>query len=169
VYAASTPEEVRRVGTDLASDRFIGYSTWKWFDLHSRTGGQPVYRYFYTHPRPPEKSQTPAASKGDEKSPSPAPIGAEHSAEIEYALGNLATNKVFAWMPDDYKVSETMQGYFANFIKSGDPNGPGLPRWPAANRGSEVQIMRLDVQSRAEPEQHRDRYLFLDRVYSEGR
>ena len=32
--------------------------------------------------------------------------GAVHSAEIEYAMGNLATNKVYAWTPDDYKVSE---------------------------------------------------------------
>jgi para-nitrobenzyl esterase len=31
--------------------------------------------------------------------------GAVHSAEIEYAMGNLVTNKVFAWTPDDYKVS----------------------------------------------------------------
>ena len=44
-------------------------------------------------------------------------------------------NKVYAWTPDDYKVSEVMQGYFANFVKTGDPNGPGLPTWPAANRG----------------------------------
>src|SRR5205085_1456769 len=34
LYPASTPDEVRQAATDLASDRFIGYSTWKWFDLH---------------------------------------------------------------------------------------------------------------------------------------
>ena len=48
--------------------------------------------------------------------------------EIEYALGNLDSNKVYAWTGDDRKVSATMQEYFANFIKTGDPNGPGLPR-----------------------------------------
>jgi para-nitrobenzyl esterase len=90
------------------------------------------------------------------------PRGAVHSAEIEYAMGNLATNPVFAWTPDDYKVSETMQGYFANFVKRGDPNGPGLPEWPAVTRGGPVNVMRLDVVSRTEPERHRARYLFLD-------
>jgi para-nitrobenzyl esterase len=95
--------------------------------------------------------------------------GAVHSAEIEYAMGNLATNVVYAWTEDDYRVSEVMQGYFANFIQTGDPNGPGLPAWPAANQGDEVRLMRLDVASRAEPERHRERYLFHDRWYAQAR
>jgi para-nitrobenzyl esterase len=163
LYEASTPDEIRQAATDLASDRFIGYGVWKWSDLHGRTGGKPVYRYFYTHPRPSVRST--GAANGEAKGPPPAEAGAVHSAEIEYALGNLATNKVFAWTREDYRLSETMQGYFANFVKSGDPNGPGLPAWPAVNQGREVRVMRLNVQSRAEPDQHRDRYLFLDRIY----
>ena len=96
----------------------------------------------------------------------PAPPGAVHSAEIEYAMGNLSTNPVFAWTEDDYRVSKTLQGYFANFIKSGDPNGPGLPDWPAAASGRDAQsmMMRIDVKSHAEPAAHRDRYLFLERL-----
>ncbi len=88
-----------------------------------------------------------------------------HSAEIEYAMGNLATNKVFRWTPDDYAVSATMQGYFANFIKTGDPNGAGLPRWPVGlpDGSGQVTRMRIDVVSQAEPEP-RARYRFLDEV-----
>ena len=81
-------------------------------------------------------------------------------------MGNLATNKVYAWTPDDNKVSDVMQGYFANFVKTGNPNGPGLPQWPAANNGATTQFMRLDVESRAEAEKTRERYLFLDSIYS---
>jgi para-nitrobenzyl esterase len=145
-YPGSRNDEVEQSATALASDRFIGYSTWKWTDLHGKTGGAPVFRYLYLRPRPGAR-------------------GASHSAEIEYAMGNLATNKAFAWTPDDYKVSETLQGYFANFVKRGDPNGSGLPAWPSANRVVPAQVMHLDVTSKAEPDTVRDRYLFLDQVY----
>jgi para-nitrobenzyl esterase len=172
LYPAKTREEVLAAATDLAGDRFIGYSTWRWFDLHTRTSGRNVYRYFYAHPRPPMVPEMGDARPGlaggvvrGQNSGAlamPPARGAVHSAEIEYALGNLASNKVYAWTPDDYKVSELLQGYFANFIKQGDPNGPGLPLWPAVTRGSTVQVMRLDVDSRAEADKHRARYLFLD-------
>ncbi len=150
-YPAATPEQALQSATDLASDRFIAYSTWKWLDFQSRTGGRPVYRYYYAHPRPGSS-------------------GAVHSAEIEYALGNLATNHVYAWTPDDYRVSSMLEGYFANFIKTGDPNGPGLPQWPLGTIGADGQVMRmrLDVQPHAEPEPTA-RYQFLDRFFESQR
>jgi para-nitrobenzyl esterase len=151
-YPASTREEVMQAATDLAADRFIAYSTWKWTDLQMRTSGTRVYRYLYARPRPAERTGN-----------HPAARGAVHSAEIEYALGNLALNDVYAWTPDDYKVSTLMQNYFANFIKTFDPNGPGLPQWPAMRSGNS-HVMRIDVESRAEPDQTRPRYLFLDQV-----
>jgi para-nitrobenzyl esterase len=165
LYAGTTPDEVRQSATDLASDRFIAYSTWKWADLHGTTGGKPVYRYLYARPRP-QTNAGPAAGSGASAPRPPAARGAVHSAEIEYAMGNLATNKVFAWTPEDYKVSELMQGYFANFVKTGNPNGTGLPQWPAANNsGGSAQFMRIDVDSRAESDKTRERYLFLDSIY----
>lgn len=58
-----------------------------------------------------------------------------------------------------------MQGYFANFIKTGDPDGPGLAKWPAANAGGSVPVMHPDVSSRVESETVRDRYPFLDPIF----
>jgi para-nitrobenzyl esterase len=182
LYPASTPDEVLDAAADLATDRFIAYSTWKWFDLQTQTGGAPVYRYLFARPRPPmtpemgnattglaggivkstDAKSTEAKSMNAKKAAAPPDRGAIHSAEIEYALGNLATNKVFAWTADDYKVSDLMQDYFANFIKTGDPNSKGLPNWPAVKKNTPVIVMRLDVESRAEPEKHKDRYLFMD-------
>ena len=46
-----------------------------------------------------------SANKAPKMGPAP---GAVHSAEIEYALGNLPTNRVYDWQPEDYKVSEIM-------------------------------------------------------------
>lgn len=178
LYPATTPEEVTAAATDLASDRFLGYSTWKWAELHATTGQHPVFRYFYTHPRPPMVPEVGDAVAGlaggilkgtdGKASAASRPRGAVHSADIEYAMGNLATNPVYAWTAKDYAVSATMQTYYANFVRAGDPNGAGMPPWPAANAGGEVQVMRWDLEPKAEPERHRERYLFHDRFFGLG-
>jgi para-nitrobenzyl esterase len=174
VFPASTPDEALQSVTDLASDRFIGFSTWKWLDGHAKTSGKPVYRYLYARPRPaPVEAGVTAnlaggVTRGAANTPPPPPArGAVHSAEIEYAMGNLALNKVFAWTDDDRKVSQTMQAYFENFIKTGNPNGQGVPNWPmgAVDASGNAQRIRIDVETKAEPEP-RSRYLFQDQFFS---
>jgi carboxylesterase type B len=78
----------------------------------------------------------------------PLPKGAVHSAEIEYAMGNLGYNKVYAWTPEDHKVSATMQEYFANFIKTHNPNGKGLPEWLPVKPKADAHYMYIDVDSK---------------------
>lgn len=145
-YSATTDPEALQSATDLAGDRFIGYGTWKWTELHAKTGGKKVYRYFYTQPRPGE--------------------AAGHSAEIEYALGNLDLNPRYAWTDADRRTSAAMQGYFENFVKRGDPNGAGLPLWPTLQTGS---TMRLGPEPRAEKEWREARYRWLDSLQTVGR
>jgi para-nitrobenzyl esterase len=173
LYPATNETEVMDAAQDLASDRFIGYSTWKWLDLATKTGGKPTYYYLYARPRPamrPEMGNAvPGLAGGVMTGPQaaanqrPKPRGAAHSAEIEYAMGNLDSNKVYAWTPDDYKVSKVMQEYFVNFIQTGNPNGAGLPNWPKFDTG---QRLIIDINTRAEPEKVRARYQFLEQFYS---
>ncbi|MFP5391347.1 MAG: carboxylesterase/lipase family protein [Gammaproteobacteria bacterium] len=132
--------DIEQAARELASDRFIGFGTWRWIDLHAKTSGQPVYRYYYTRPRPASVDGKPAAT------------GAGHSVEIEYVMGNLDGNKVYAWTPEDRTVSRLSQAYFVNFIKTGNPNGKGLPSWPAVGAqgaGAGSGVMLLDVQPKA--------------------
>lgn len=161
LYPGSTQEEVIKSATALASDRFIAYSTWKWADLQAKTGTKPVYRYVFSCPRPPEVHGGSTFTKLP-----PAMVGASHASEIEFAMGNLQYDKVYAWTADDYKVSATMQNYFANFIKTGNPNGGGLPVWTPNTNGSPVNFININIDTKLQPETDGGRYLFLDKFYS---
>lgn len=172
LYPHESEKEIELSATALASDRFIAYSTWKWFDLQRKNSDQPVYRYLFSKIRPPlvDKSLTPGLAGGTQKNDSefkmPKPIGAPHASEIEYCMGNLYLVKDYAWTQDDYKVSETMQNYFANFIKTGNPNGDGMAEWPAAKPNDKnPAVMIISAESKVAPAKNDARYEFLDEDY----
>lgn len=177
LYPHGSAKEIEFSATALASDRFIAYSTWKWTDLHLQNSTQPVYRYLYSRIRPPlvDQNLVPGLAGGtmqrDPNAPkAPEPIGAPHACEIEYCMGNLHLVTDYAWTPDDYKVSETMQNYFANFIKTGNPNGDKLPQWPAAKKDDAApDVMILDVESKAVKAKDDGRYRFLDKAYGNNK
>jgi para-nitrobenzyl esterase len=152
LYPASNEEEALRSAGDLSSDQFIDYCTWKWIDLQVKTGQAPVYRYQFDRPVPLPAGMPDRGIKGL----------AGHSWELEYVFGALDSKKA-AWQPEDRKTSETTAEYFANFIKTGDPNGEGMAPWPAFGKSHEV--MHLDAVSHRAPEEHRDRYEFVDEYY----
>ncbi|MHA8067463.1 carboxylesterase/lipase family protein [Aquirufa sp. ROCK2-A2] len=170
LYPGNTQEEAEQSATDLAGDRFLGYTTWKWFDLHRKHSQQAIYRYYFARPRPDmiqkdvEAALAGGVVKRDPNAPkAPKPKGAVHSAEIEYALGNLPSNLVYDWNADDYKVSKEMQEYFANFIKKYDPNGGSLPTWSPAKNEAQPDVMILDAPSKLIKSTTEARYEFIDK------
>jgi para-nitrobenzyl esterase len=113
-----------------------------------------VYYYYFTQSRPAKRD----GSAGPD-------AGAVHSGEIEYALGNLPGNPVYAWTATDQRVSEVMQGYWAQFIKTGDPNGPGLPHWPVvADKDGGLLRQTIGAETREDIDRDAPRYEFLRRI-----
>jgi len=173
MYPHGSEKEIELSATALAADRFISYSTWKWFDLHRNNSSQPVYRYLYSKLRPELVDKTLASGlaggtvRADGNAPKPPKaVGAPHACEIEYAMGNLPLVKDYAWTADDFKVSDTMLNYFTNFVKTGNPNGAKLPEWPAAKAGDATPpVMILDTESKTEKAGNDARYQFLDKAY----
>ena len=145
VYPAASDEQTLQSAADLASDLFIAYSTWKWIEVHGKTAGAPIYRYRFNRALP--------EPNGSNR------FGAAHASDIEYSFHTLDSKKA-DWKAEDREAERTMAGYFANFVKTGDPNGAGLPRWPEFGQSHEV--MQIDGVSKAVPEQNRARYEFLD-------
>ena len=74
----------------------------------------------------------------------PVPAGepnrrATHTAEIPYMFNNPTP----LWTEADRRLADTMSSYWVNFARNGDPNGPGLPAWPAFVPGDRAQRMQL--------------------------
>ncbi len=157
LYPAATDEQAKRSAQDLAGDQFIGYSTWKWIEMQSATGGAPVYRYRFEDAPPigPDEKDLKAAEWR----------GAYHSSEIEFVFEDLAS-KHLPWRPGDRKLSEEMASYWTNFAKTGSPDGNGLPRWSAYMKQDGYQVMHLSPEPHAAADTQRARYELLDSMIS---
>jgi para-nitrobenzyl esterase len=72
--------------------------------------------------------------------------GAPHASEIPYVFDNLdARWGIDTITPKDEQVAETMKEYWINFAKMGNPNGDGLPKWPAYSaKSSELLEIQAD-------------------------
>ena len=182
-YGIIADEDVlSQKGLDLASDLFTGFPTWKVCDYHARTSSKPVYRYHYMHPRPQVsakmgdktaalaggvREKTAEEKKAAAQQPAIAP-GAVHSADIEYAMGTLDTNEFYEWQDEDYAISKLFLSYYANFCKTGNPNGEGLPKWTAITKDNleAAPVMIIDVESKevASPEKEKA-YRTLEKFY----
>jgi len=148
LYPTDTDDHVLRSALDFAGDRFIAASAWAWLEAQGKTGKHPVYRYRFDLALPPNPKGPPLQY-------------AYHSAEIEYVFGQLDSKTDLTWRPEDRQLSELMQKYWANFARSGDPNGAGLPTWPVYSAAQGWPVMHLDAKSEARKDELRERYLFL--------
>jgi para-nitrobenzyl esterase len=110
---------VPKTARDLARDAAFGWHTWSWARLQAKTGKSKVfYYYFDQHPEFPEGSPR-------------AGFGSPHGQDVGYVFQHLNSNTIQA----DLVISDAMSTYWVNFAKRGDPNGEGVPAWPAFSDG----------------------------------
>ena len=102
-----------------------------WRATRDKTGKSPDYAYYFERAIP-----WPAEPK----------YQAFHSAELPYVFDNLSKLDR-PWEDVDRELARTMSSYWVNFIRSGNPNGAGLPEWPSDRE----RVLRLGAQIRPEP------------------
>jgi para-nitrobenzyl esterase len=149
LYPGPTDAAAMRSAADFGGDQFIAYGTWKWMEIHRKTGNKNIYRYKFDLGAPPNKSHW--------------GLQASHADDIEYVFGTLDTLPGVVWRPEDYALSEQMMSYWTNFARTGDPNGidgngQRLPVWPKYASGDPV--LHLDHPTTSRPDENRGRYEF---------
>ena len=110
---------VAKTARDLARDAAFGWHTWIWARMQSNLGKSKVF-YYYFDQHPDYPADSPRAG-----------YGAPHGRDVPYVFGHL--NELQNEQPTaaDRLISDAMVTYWTNFAKYGDPNGKGMPSWPA--------------------------------------
>ncbi|MBY0505050.1 MAG: carboxylesterase family protein [Bryobacteraceae bacterium] len=169
VYPVDTPANALRSELNLFADSAFTYPMWKWALMHGASGA-PVYLYQFGRTLPPMPGQL---YKGIARGQ----LGAFHGDEVAYAFGTLDSafgaldqwSRKNRWERVDHDLSDAMVGYWSNFVKTGDPNGSGLPDWPRYELGSKHPLMRFHDRPRATPDDRTARMTLLDAAFTESR
>lgn len=133
-YPANSDAEAATSQLNLSRDQIFGAQNYAWANVQSSHGNK-VYVYRFTRKVP---------ATGEYKK-----YGAFHTGEVPYAYDNLKFVDR-PWEPADRELARVMSTYWANFIATGDPNGKGLPQWPAYATTNK-EVMYLDVKQEAKP------------------
>ena len=114
LYAPATDKEASAMWTDIYSAFFFthGHSCW---DRQAAASGIPSYEYYFSRDN--------------------GRLGAWHSGEEVYCYGNIPADSGL-YDDADRALAELFSSYFANFCRTGDPNGEGLPRWEQGGEGT---------------------------------
>jgi para-nitrobenzyl esterase len=154
VYPHKDDREATQSTADVFRDSTFAWHTWAWALLQSQAKGKSkAYVYYFDH-------RTPQS-----------PNGATHGSEIGYVFRNLGgpgagpAGLQAGPRPEDTAMSDLMSSYWVNFAKTGDPNGVGLPQWPAFSASAQ-QVMLFDSKPAARPVPNMTQLTVLDDYYA---
>jgi len=145
-YPHSTDAEAARSSADVFREFAFAWPTWAWARMQSRMGKGKAFVYYFDH-------RTPSS-----------PDGANHGDEIAYVFQNFQ-GPGGAPRAEDLALSELIRSYWINFARTGDPNGPGLPEWPAFTE-KDQRVMFFNKESGARPIPNLEKLKAFDAYYA---
>ena len=148
LYPSNTAEQAPPAQKMSARERGLA-SMYLWGVERAKNSQAKLFTYYFTRGVPwPQYPQ----------------FGAFHTGEVPYVFGNLRLlNR--PWEAVDHKLAETMMSYWANFARTGDPNGKGLPRWPQFD-AAQRQTMELGEKTGARPLMEPSHLAFWEKYFA---
>jgi para-nitrobenzyl esterase len=126
LYPAGTGAERARSLRQLHRDLGLA-ALYAWSQVWSAHARSPVYAYLFDHLEPGPQSRR---------------WGIFHSSELPYVFGTLAAAPERHFTAADFSISARLMRYWVDFVKTGNPNGAGLPGWPAIGpRDAKVMVL----------------------------
>ena len=155
-FPAATDEEAQRARIASGTAATFGWEMRTWARM-METVSSPAYLYFF--------SRVPPAPDADR-------YGAYHTAEIPYVFDNFGVSPhPYAnrdYSDTDRRLSDILASYWVNMAATGDPNGEGLPEWPAYDPEADAALHVGDTIT-VERGIRKDRLDFFDRYYAAQR
>lgn len=130
-YPGDTDEQAARSAQRELVDRGYNLKLVDW--LGTRGATKPVFAYLFTHVEP---------------GPESARYGAFHTSEVPYEFNTLHLSPGRTFTDVDHRLADQFSSYVANFVKTGDPNGGSLTKWPAMTAENK---MLMDLGDRVAP------------------
>ena len=138
-FPAGTDEQATASSVKLSRDQVFALSGYNWANMQSKYPDAPVYVYNFDR-------KVPAA-------PDFVKYGAFHTGEVCYVMNNLWTLNNRPIGAVDKALAGLMSDYWVNFIKTGNPNGKGLPVWPKYNKTTnEVKVFDAKSETKSLPD-----------------
>ena len=122
-YPHASDADAVRATRHVGNETTFTWSTWAWAREQSKQGRGKVYSYYYDNHAPQAE-------------------GSGHGSDVPFAFQTLATRR--APSPEDLALSDRISSYYVNFAATGNPNGKGLPQWPAFTEKN-PQVMVFDA------------------------
>lgn len=121
-YPHANDADAVRATRHVRNDTSFAWNAWTWAREQSKQGKGRVYGYYYDNHGPQAE-------------------GSGHGSDVPFAFQTLASRRAPA--AEDLALSDRISSYYVNFAATGDPNGKGLPQWPAFT-DSNPQVMVFD-------------------------